>query len=206
MGDETGDDRFQIAFAPRDGYGSNPDLLAMSGHVPLFRGDILTLVEEEVCLPDGRRFRMQIARHPGGAAVAAVDEGLRVCLLRQYRHVAGGRLWELPAGKLDPNERPRATARRELQEETGLRAARWRPLGIVHSSPGVFSEVIHLFLATELSAGPSARQADEDIEVHWVELGRALDWAADGTITDAKTIAGLLRAHAALQAGGPHRR
>jgi ADP-ribose pyrophosphatase len=137
--------------------------------------------------------------------VAAVDRRQRVCLLRQYRHVAGGRLWELPAGKLDPQEAPLATARRELQEETGLRAARWQTLGIVHSSPGVFSEVVHLFLATKLTPGPSARQADEYIETHWVALHRALDWAADGTITDAKTIAGLLRAHAALRAGVPPR-
>ncbi|HHB12773.1 MAG TPA: NUDIX hydrolase [Chromatiales bacterium] len=170
----------------------------------LFQGEVLTIVEEEVRLPDGRRFPMQIAHHPGGAAVVAVDAHGRVCLLRQYRHVAGGYLWELPAGKLDSAEPPAATARRELREETGLSARHWRPLGTLYSSPGVFAEVIHLYLATELAAGASDQQADEYIEVHWLDLDQAVRWAGDGTISDAKTAVGLCRARQALQ-GAPAR-
>ncbi len=166
----------------------------------LFEGSILTIQEEEVHMPDGRRFPLQIARHPGGAVVVAIDANRRVCLLRQYRHVACGPLWELPAGKLDPAERPLQTAQRELLEESGLEARHWRALGPVYSSPGVFSEVIHLFLASALTQGPSRPQSDEYIEIHWVGLDEALRWAVDGTITDAKTIVGLCRARAALQA------
>jgi 8-oxo-dGTP pyrophosphatase MutT (NUDIX family) len=99
-----------------------------------------------------------------------------VCLLRQYRYVADGWLWELPAGKLEPHEDPQATAQRELAEEAGARAAQWRSLGSYLSSPGVFTEVIHLYLATEVLPAATAHEASEVIEVHWVpfDAGSAL--------------------------------
>jgi len=140
-----------------------------------------------------------VVRHPGGAAVVAVDAGQRVCLLRQYRYVAGGWLWELPAGKLEPAEPPLSTARRELVEEAGVSAAHWQSLGTVLSSPGVFSEVLHLFLATELRAVPAAHEQAEVIEVHWMPFEEACRWALDGTLRDAKSVIGLLRARHALE-------
>ena len=95
----------------------------------VFQGRVLTLNLERVRLPNGRVAELEIAHHPGGAAVVAVDADGRVCLLRQYRHAAGGWLTELPAGKLDGGEPPLACARRELGEEAGFIARRWDKLG-----------------------------------------------------------------------------
>ena len=167
----------------------------------LYQGKVVDLGLERVRLPTGQDVELEVVRHPGGAAAVAVDDRGRVCLLRQYRHVAGGWLWELPAGKIDPGEGPGATAERELAEEAGVFAASWDALGRVHSSPGVFSEVIHLYLARGLSEVDLGHEADEVIEVHWLPLSDALAWCADGTITDAKTLIGLYRADALLRAG-----
>lgn len=167
---------------------------------PLYCGKIVEVAIEQVELPNGRSMELEIVRHPGGAAVVALDREGRVCLLRQYRHVVGGWVWELPAGKLDPGEPPQATARRELAEETGVRAARWDDLGRMLSSPGIFTEVIHLFLARELERGETSTEEHELIEVHWLPLEQALAWAASGEIVDAKSIAGLFRAQHRLAA------
>jgi ADP-ribose pyrophosphatase len=137
---------------------------------------------------------LEIVHHPGGAAVVALDAENRVCLLRQYRHAAGGWLWELPAGKLDNAEAPLLCAQRELEEEAGLRDADWQSLGKIVSSPGVFTEVIHLYLARTLTAVPTRMEEHEVIEVHWLPWAEALRMAQAGEIEDAKTLAGLLRA------------
>jgi ADP-ribose pyrophosphatase len=159
-----------------------------------FRGRIIRVTTDEVVLPNGHRTLLEVVHHPGGAAAVALDDGQRVCLLRQYRYVADGWLWELPAGKLEPNEPPLATAQRELVEEAGVSARHWRSLGTCLSSPGVFSERLHLFLATGITPAAIAHERAEVIEVHWVPLERACTWAVDGTIADAKTALGILRA------------
>jgi len=156
---------------------------------------------ERVVLPNGHDVELEIVRHPGGAAVVAVDAGDRVCLLRQYRHAAGGWLWELPAGKLDTGEPPQRTATRELAEEAGVTATHWASLGRVISSPGVFTEVVHLFLAWELQPAPTALEHGECLEVHWVARQEAVQRALAGDIEDGKTVIALLRADARLQAG-----
>ncbi|KAA6184631.1 NUDIX hydrolase [Thiohalocapsa marina] len=175
------------------------ELESETGRRTVFRGKIVDVGLERVRLPTGRDVELEVIHHPGGAAAVAIDERRRVCLLRQYRHVAGGWLWELPAGKLDPGEGPAVTAERELAEEAGLMAARWDSLGRLHSSPGVYGEVIHLYLARGLSEVDLGHEADEVIEVHWVALSDALAWCADDTITDAKTLIGLYRADALLR-------
>jgi 8-oxo-dGTP pyrophosphatase MutT (NUDIX family) len=159
-----------------------------------FTGRVIRVTTDEVVLPNGHRSLLEVVHHPGGAATVALDGEERICLLRQYRYVAGGWLWELPAGKLEPDEPPLATAQRELAEEAGVRARHWRSLGTVLSSPGVFTERLHLFLATGLAPAPSAHEAAELIEVHWIALAQACEWALDGTLADCKTALGVLRA------------
>ena len=166
-----------------------------------FSGRVISVTTDEVVLPNGHRALLEVVHHPGGAAAVALDEDRRVCLLRQYRYVADGWLWELPAGKLEPDEPPLATAQRELTEEAGVSARHWRTLGTCLSSPGVFSERLHLFLATGIEPASAAHERAEVIEVHWVPFAQACAWAVDGTITDCKSALGLLRAREA--AGRP---
>src|SRR5580704_12012961 len=104
----------------------------------VFQGRVITVNVETVRLPNGHVSELEIIHHPGGAAAVALDTAGRVCLLRQYRHAAGGWIWELPAGKLEPHEPPAETVRRELIEEAGTSAHSWYPLGAYVSSPGVF--------------------------------------------------------------------
>lgn len=163
------------------------------------KGRAVHLDLEQVVLPNGQEVELEIIRHPGGAAVVAMDDGDRICLLRQYRHAAGGWLWELPAGKLDPDEEPLCTARRELVEEAGIAAASWTTLGRMISSPGVFTEVVHLFLARELAPAQAAPDYGECLEVHWVPRREAVERALTGDIEDAKTVIALLRAEALLR-------
>lgn len=160
----------------------------------IYEGRVIRLNVEQVRLPNGADAELEIIHHPGGAAVVAVNDSRQLCLLRQYRHAAGGWLWELPAGKLDPGEQPLFTAQRELQEEAGMCANDWQSLGKIISSPGVFTEVIHLFLARSLSQVPAQTEAQEVIEVHWLAWADAWRMAQSGEIEDAKTLAGLLRA------------
>jgi ADP-ribose pyrophosphatase len=160
----------------------------------IFEGRIIRLTLDTVQLPNGATAELEIVHHPGGAAVVALDAEGRVCLLRQYRHAAGGWLWELPAGKLDGGEAPLHCAQRELEEEAGMQAGDWQPLGKIVSSPGVFTEVVHLYLARALTAVPTRAEEHEVIEVHWRPWAEVLRMAQGGEIDDAKTLAGLLRA------------
>lgn len=171
-----------------------------------YRGRVISVTSDEVVLPNGHRTVLEVVHHPGGAATVALNDQGQVCLLRQYRYVANGWLWELPAGKLEPSEPPLATAQRELAEEAGVSARTWRELGVCLSSPGVFAERLHLFLATGIGPAAVAHERAEVIEVHWVALTAACRWALDGTISDAKTALGLLRAqHIAGGADGAPR-
>ena len=139
----------------------------------VFRGRVITVNVESVRLPNGQLEELEIIHHPGGAAIVAVDGEQRVCLIRQYRHAAGGWIWELPAGKLEPDEPALATAQRELMEEAGVAATEWIALGDYVSSPGVFTETVRLFMARGLKAVNMAHEAGELIEVHWVAINEA---------------------------------
>jgi ADP-ribose pyrophosphatase len=166
----------------------------------LYEGRVVRLGLESLVLPNGKAVELEIVRHPGGAAVVAVDAQNNVCLLRQYRHAAGGWLRELPAGKLEPGEDAGLTAQRELEEEAGLRAASWHKLGEMLSTPGFCDEVIHLYLAQELQQVPPRPQEHELIEVHWLPLATAVEQIHNGEIRDAKTMLGLLLAAGRLDA------
>ena len=160
----------------------------------IYEGRVIKLEIESVTLPNGVSLELELVRHPGGAAVVAVDESGRVCMLRQYRHAAGGWLWEIPAGKLETGEAAGNTASRELAEEAGLHAGSWEALGKILVTPGFCDETIDLFLARNLTATKLQQQADELIEIHWMAFGDVLDKVYDGTISDAKTMLGLILA------------
>ena len=164
----------------------------------LYKGKIITLEIEQVTLPNGDALEMEIVHHPGGAAVVALDEQQKVCLLRQYRHICKDWIWELPAGKIDDEEAPLKTAQRELQEEAGMKAANWQSLGNMVSSPGVFTEIVHCYLATELTACELQHEPGELIEVHWLPLQEAYEWAISNKINDAKSVIALCRAYAEI--------
>jgi len=160
----------------------------------IYQGRVIRLNIERVRLPNNQVADLEIIHHPGGAAIAAIDDQQRVCLLNQYRHAAGGYIWELPAGKIDNKEPHLQTAQRELIEEAGRTAEHWHYLGHSLSSPGVFTEVIHLYLATGLSVVDSQPEAHEVFRVEWKPLNEALQMIYRGEICDSKSVTGLILA------------
>jgi ADP-ribose pyrophosphatase len=162
----------------------------------LFTGLVVDVEQMEVRIGEKGWHVYQIVRHPGGVGVLPLHEDGTVTLIRQLRPAAGGFLLEIPAGRLHPGEDPGECGRREMTEETGLRAERLEPLGILRSSPGVFDEVIHLYLGTGLTQGADDPEQYEEIEKVRLPLSEALRMAADGRIDDGKTIAALFRASA----------
>ena len=119
--------------------------------------------------------------------------------MRQYRHAAGGWIWELPAGKREGGDDPLHTARRELEEEAGLLAASWQKLGTTLVTPGFCNEVIHLYLASDLSSVPQRLESHECLERHWIPFSQAQEWTRDGTLTDAKSIIGIYLSSSVLK-------
>ena len=165
----------------------------------VYRGRVVDFGVEHVRLPNGLDVELEIVRHPGAAAVVAVDEQLRVVLIHQFRHAGGGFLWEIPAGVLHAGEEPVACAHRELAEEVGLAAGRLELLAAMLPTPGYSDERIHLFLGRELTSVPMAREEDEVIQsVERIPLREALAMVRRGEIPDAKTALALLMAGTAL--------
>lgn len=160
----------------------------------LFKGLVVDLEQMEVKIGDKGWHVFQIVRHPGGVGVLPLHEDGTVTLIRQLRPAVDRQLMEIPAGRLNPGEDPAACGGRELAEETGLVAGKFESLGIMYASPGVFDEVIHLFLATELVQEEPSPEHYEDIETVRLPLGEALRMAADGDICDSKTCLSLFRA------------
>jgi len=158
----------------------------------IYRGKKFDLARDTTPLPGGGTLRREVILHPGAVVLLPLVAPDRVCLLRNYRHTVGETLIELPAGTLEPPEPPEQAAVRELAEETGYRAGRWRKLAEFYPSPGVMNERMYLFLAEDLTPGPTDLQAGEELEPVVVPWGQALAWVADGTIKDGKTLVGLL--------------
>ena len=138
----------------------------------------------------GFEIRRSVVRHAGSAVMMAVDDKKRVLLVRQYRLPAGKSLWELPAGRLDPGEKPLQAAKRELIEETGYRARAWRKLASFWVSPGYVQERMTIFLATDLTAGEATPMEDERIESRWFPHKQLHSMIRNGKIEDAKTMIG----------------
>ena len=163
----------------------------------VYAGRVVRLDVDTVRFPDGSTGELELIRHPGAAAVVPclIDpKGAdpTILMIKQYRYAAGGSLWEVPAGTLDPNEAPDACARRELLEETGVTAERLEPLSAILTTPGFTDETIHLFMASGLRRGTAAPERDEFIEVVPRPLSEVLAGIRDGEIRDAKTMVAIL--------------
>ena len=169
----------------------------------IYQGNLIDLNLETTVLPNGRSISLEIVHHPGGCGVVTLDEQERLCLLRQFRHAAGTWIWELPAGKREYGEDPLGTAQRELEEEAGVKASSWRKLGTTLTTPGFCDEVIHLYLAQELTLTAQRVEEHELLECNWIPWSQALDWVHNGTIIDAKTIIGIYLAQGALNTSHP---
>jgi 8-oxo-dGTP pyrophosphatase MutT (NUDIX family) len=164
-----------------------------------FKGRVIDVSSERLKYANGREYDIDFVRHPGAAAVVAVDDAGRVCVVRQYRHGIADFLWEIPAGKLDPGEAPDRCAVRELAEETGVTARRWAALGLYIPAPGIFTEVIHLYLARDLQIGAANPDADEDLEIQWLPFDEALGRVVTGEWNDGKTALAFMRAQHQMQ-------
>ncbi|CUS33281.1 ADP-ribose pyrophosphatase [Candidatus Nitrospira nitrosa] len=157
----------------------------------IYTGKVITLNVDTVQLPNGVTVDLETIRHPGAAAVVPVKADGTVVLVRQFRHAAGGFIYEIPAGKLAPGEEPLQCAARELEEEVGYRASTFELLSSIFTAPGFADEVIHVYRATGLTKGRQQLDRDEVLDVIEMPLSEAITKIADGTIRDAKTIVGL---------------
>ncbi len=171
-----------------------------------FQGRVFNVFTDTLIEPGGHRNTRDVIRHNGSVVMLAVDERRNsadpdVILERQYRHAAGQFLLELPAGTREPGEAPLAAARRELMEETGLRARRWKMLLRYFASPGFLGEWMQIYLARDLREGVARPELDEQIEMLRMPLSQAMKMIAEGKIHDGKTLIGLSLYDAARRDG-----
>lgn len=157
----------------------------------IYTGKVVTLNVDTVQLPNGITVELETIRHPGAAAVVPMKADGIVVLIRQFRHAAGGFIYEIPAGKLHPGEDPLDCASRELEEEIGYRASSFDLLSSIFTAPGFADEVIHVYQANGLTKGQQQLDRDEVLDVIEMPLTEAVKKIEDGTIRDAKTIVGL---------------
>jgi len=160
-----------------------------------YQGPVFSVSTDHVQEPGGVEVRRDIIHHTGSVVILAVDDSsATTCVLleRQYRHAAGDYLWELPAGRIDPGEKELAAAKRELLEETGYTASKWKRILKFYASPGFVAETMSVFLATGLRAGEAQPEEDEIIYKRMVPLPTAVRMAVSGTLRDAKTISSVL--------------
>jgi len=165
----------------------------------IYTGKVLILNIEHVPLPNGETAELEIIRHPGASAIVPIKEDGTVVLVRQFRHAVGGFIYEIPAGKLHPDEEPRDCAARELEEEIGYRANRLEFVMSIFTAPGFADEIIHIFKARDLIPGQQQLDRDEVLEVIEWPLDMAMDRIRDHTIRDAKTIIGLQAVYLAMK-------
>ena len=161
----------------------------------VYNGPVFTVTTDHVQEPGGIEVRRDLIHHSGSVVVLAVDDSAAtpsVLLERQYRHAASDYLWELPAGRIDPGEKELQAAKRELLEETGYTAAKWRRILKFYASPGFVAETMAVFLATGLREGEAQPEEDEIIFKRMVPLPTAVRMVISGTIRDAKTISSVL--------------
>ena len=163
----------------------------------VYTGKVISLDVDLVEFPNGTTGEIEMIRHPGASAVVPFlsdpyGDDPQLLLIKQYRYAAGGYMYEIPAGRLEPGEAPASCAARELREETGCTATSILPLYTMYTTPGFTDERIHIFLATGLTRGPAALESDEFLSVECIPLRRALEMIKSGEINDGKTTAGIL--------------
>jgi ADP-ribose pyrophosphatase len=156
----------------------------------VYKCDLFSVTEDYASDGKGYEIHRSIVRHAGSAVMMAVDEKKRILLVRQYRLPAARMMWELPAGRLDPGEKPLQAAKRELIEETGWRARNWKKLVSFYPSPGYVGEKMTIFLATNLTEGEAQPMEDERIECRWFSSADIDRMLKSGTIIDGKTMIG----------------
>lgn len=157
----------------------------------IYKGKVVTLDVDTVRLPNGVMVDLEVVRHPGAAAIVPLKEDGTVILIKQFRHAAGGFIYEVPAGKLHPGEDPRQCAARELEEEVGYRPGKLELVSSIWTAPGFTDEVIHIYKATELTKGRQQLDRDEVLEIIEVSMHDAIEMIQTGAIRDAKTMVGL---------------
>lgn len=157
----------------------------------MLKTPIFTVTDNWLLDPAGHKIRRILVEHGGSTVVMPVDDQGRVCLVRQYRYPAKQYLWELPAGVIDAGETAIQAAKRELQEETGYKAKKWKKLITFYPSPGFQEEKMTIFLARDLVEGDANLGHDEHLEAKWFEAGEVEDQIRRGRLTDAKTIIGM---------------
>ncbi len=158
----------------------------------VYKCDLFRVTEDHASDGKGYEIHRSIVRHVGSAVMMAVDKKKRILLVRQYRLPAAMKMWELPAGRLDPGENPLKAAKRELIEETGYRARKWSKLAVFYGSPGYVAEKMTIFLATGLEAGEAHPMDDERIECRWFSSKGIDRMLKSGKILDGKTMIGYL--------------
>ena len=163
----------------------------------VFEGPLFRVLRDRLIEPGGHESVRDVVRHNGSVVILAIDKSKNkrnpwIVMERQYRHAAGRFLWELPAGKLDPGEDALAGAQRELQEETGYKAKKWKPLVEYYASPGFLGESMKVFLAEGLLAGDAHPEEDEKIELRLVKLSEVVKLIEKGAILDGKTLTSVL--------------
>ena len=158
----------------------------------VYAGRVLDLDVDDVVEPGGVRAVREVVRHRGSVAALPIHDDGRVVLIRQYRYAVDQDVWEIPAGRLDPGETPAEGARRELEEEVGLRATRLEPMSVFYTTPGFCDEVIHLFRATGLEAVKARPEEDERIEPVVLSLEAARAMVSRGEVREGKTLVALL--------------
>jgi ADP-ribose pyrophosphatase len=161
---------------------------------------VVDLGVEHASLPNGVEIDLAVIRHPGAAAIVALDDDGNIAMLHQYRHAIGGYMWEIPAGCRNAGESPLQCAHRELAEEAALSARRWDHLGTIVTIPSFCDERIDLYLARDLEVASATPDVDEVIRVEKMSFADAIRMVRSGEIVDAKTIAALYRARDVLEA------
>lgn len=167
----------------------------------VFDGKILHITLDEIELPDGSRSKREVVNHPGGVAVAALDENNNLLFVRQFRYPYKEVVLELPAGKLEKGSTPLENGKRELIEETGAEGYSYISLGQLYPSPGYTSEIIHLYACRIQAVGDSRPDDGEFLNVEKIPLDKAVEMVLNNQIPDAKSQVAILKTAMLLKSG-----